>query len=178
MDPEAGDEDLEEYRSSSSHFSVPVRLGIGFVLADWIDLMASNWQCLVQGCLRYLDWSCHRYLKSILASKLLPDFFPNSRSKFTLGQKPTFKNQKLQRIWCLKYVNFVKNEILKMWFMDQMWIFAPMWLWEISYLRHVCKAEVWREGSQEFLLVARTSSSMAWRGKVTIRRSNDSIVSK
>ena len=52
----------------------------------------------------------------------------------TLGQKPTFYQKKIPRIWCsfcqksyLKNVNFVKNEIFKMW------ILWKMSLWKCEF---------------------------------------------
>ena len=61
-------------------------------------------------------------------------------TKTTLGQKPTFYPEipGFHRILCLKNVNLVKNETLKMWILSKneifkLWILLKMRFWKCEF---------------------------------------------
>ena len=68
----------------------------------------------------------------------------------TLGQKPTFyleihKNLMFEKCefcekWDFDIVNFVKNETFKMWILDKLRIFAPVWCFHAVMIK---RENVW-----------------------------------
>ena len=81
-------------------------------------------------------WPCSRHCKSFPNSFFsVSEYVPKNWRLFHTdywGKKQHFI-QKFPRIWCLKNVNFVKNETLKMW------ILSRMRLWKCEFcqkMRH------------------------------------------